>query len=652
MKSHETVLLGLYTALIEDVRRYYPEDAVDLGRDLSRLQSLVEARGSKFFTIDLVAAGKHFDLCLSVGTFTPSGLPCQGPRRRGAIPKLFSGMLLKVFDLNGELRSNIDPQSIFFLRQLYYAAKKVEMECDPQATFNVVREFFDVEANMRRPTLQWDSDILDDGIRDYPSFTREVTDPCREQLSLPFPGIDPGLAREDVLPDWSVTLQRVADVVAVSMGEVPWTSLRPHHGPGAVSDSSWFDKYQFSNWPEKLQRCFPKELYAFANENQMETEEDFMHFSVHEPPSKLIAVPKTQKAPRLIASEPCAHQWIQQGVGDWIRSQLSATPLNGFIHFRDQKPSQDFALQASATGLGCTIDLSSASDRLSCWCVERIFRANRSLLYALHSCRTRWVVNNIDSHLPKYLLLKKFAPMGSATTFPVQSIVYTIVALAASIYNAGGTPNQRDITRLIKDRAGTIVVFGDDICCPTADYLLVTEILSYLGLAVNVSKSFAVGNFREACGVDGYKGVSVTPVYFRKLPVESDPKSVVSAIDSSNNFHKEGLWVTAKWIADSFPILLKKRISIEPVGSGDLAFHTFSKGRPPRLFEVWDNDLQCWKRRTLQLRVAEKRHELRGERSLLQYFTEEPSQDQEWSAGITNVRKVTYRSGWIFGSYA
>lgn len=645
MKSHERVLLRLYACIVTDIARSSPRDAISLKRDLSRLQALVETRGSKVLTIDLVSAGKHFDRCLANETLTPFSIPGFRVRKGGPIPSLFSGMILRVFNDDGSLKSNVDIDAIRSLRQLFYAAKKIRMECDDRATRTVVREFFDIESSLRSPTLPWDTDALDLGTH----FDRHLADQGRDQDldQRSLPGLDYSESVRYPLIDSRLLdlIQRVADMVSVQIGTLPFYSLQPKHGPGAVSDPSDEGKYSFPHWPMKLELTFPSALYAFANEGLV-GDATAPGLSPHEPPSKLIAVPKTQKAPRLIASEPTAHQWMQQAVARWLRKEFSRTSIGRVVSFRDQTRSQKFATAASLTGLGATIDLSSASDRLSLWCVERMFRSNHDLIYALHATRTRWVSNNIDKKLPRHLVLKKFAPMGSALTFPVQSIIYAIVAVATTLYNRLGPlegAGFNELAPLCENVSQDIVVFGDDICCHRDDAPSVSKVLSYLGLKVNTEKSFWTGRFRESCGVDAYAGVDVTPTYFLGNAVESNPESIVSAVDGSNNFHKGGYWVTADWMASEVPEHLRKKISVVgPADSGEFGFFSFAPQDRPQ-FETWDNDLQRWRRTSLHIEVKVDRMKPDSIANLLQYFTEEPPLDQKWSAGEVKRTKITYK---------
>jgi hypothetical protein len=74
------------------------------------------------------------------------------------VPRLFKGLILRVFDDNGVLRADPDVQAIRFLRQLYYAAKKVSITCDDSRTWKQVHEFFETDRKIRSPTLNWDDD--------------------------------------------------------------------------------------------------------------------------------------------------------------------------------------------------------------------------------------------------------------------------------------------------------------------------------------------------------------------------------------------------------------------------------------------------------------------------------------------------------------
>lgn len=678
MKSQEIHLLGLYAAMVDDCRRYYPGDAREWSRDLTRLRSAVESRGSKFLTIELPNLGKHFDRCLSRGSYsTPRDMDKLSfmSRRRGEIlPKLFWALTSRIFYRHsGVLRPDVDVMAISLLRQLLFAAKKVRIANEPRTTFEAVRKFFNVEEECRRPSYCWDCDNLLGDSQPVPTLWDGSEEPYDVDI-LPLPlsdkyrrsssgsdstGNDRPLKRyasylpiwEDVLSDGTCeVVQQVADCLAIDIGLMSLSDFRPKHGPGAVSDLSLgVSKYSFPNWPMKLELEFPSDEFAVPNSGFLdgsEGDESGPRLSRHEPPSKLIAVPKTQKGPRLIASEPTAHQWGQQAIRAALLDRWQSLFVSKSVDFFDQSLSQRAVLQASAKGSGASIDLSSASDRLSCWVVERFFRKNESFLKALHSTRTRWLSNGIDKKLPQFIKLKKFAPMGSAMTFPVQSMVYATVAIAVRMYTNGyraGDANHRvslaTVRNLAREAASHVRVFGDDLIVPEEDALRVIEVLTYLGLEVNEDKTYIGGDFYESCGVDAYKGVDVTPTYFLEVPVESAPTSVISAIESSNNFHKCGMWSTSNWIAGLIPDRIRSDLLIKPVGCGAFGLESFCGFDVSHLGKKWNEDLHkdefyFWAPYT---RTQKKKTE--GTYSLLQYFTEgpEPSEDgvlPPWQAGI------------------
>jgi len=246
----------------------------------------------------------------------------------------------------------------------------------------------------------------------------------------------------------------------------------------------------------------------------------------HEVPSRLISVPKTAKAPRLIAAEPTAHQYCQQMVWRYLQERIEAVFEGRFINFRRQDLSSDLVMKSSLDRSLATVDLSSASDRLTCWTVERIFRRNPSLLSALHAVRTRWIRDEI-SDSTSFLRLRKFASQGSATTFPVQSIVFLIIAIAASVKGPIRWSSIRKVSNQVR-------VFGDDIIIPSHGYGPLLAIMETLQLKVNTSKSYVTGFFRESCGSEAYLGHDVTPVK-PKTVVADGPAACQAIIDTCNN---------------------------------------------------------------------------------------------------------------------
>lgn len=332
------------------------------------------------------------------------------------------------------------------------------------------------------------------------------------------------------------------------------------HGPGAVAERKKFwEKSQFSNWPRKLQTTFPFELCGTTAGFTGDRPQN------HEVASRLLAVPKTVKSPRLIAAEPVAHQWCQQLVLNFFFSQCRKTFRgSSFIDFRDQSLSADLVIQASRDRSLSTVDLSEASDRLSCWTVERIFRSSRSILTALHAARTRYLQDGVnESHSVNmgFLKLKKFASQGTAVTFPVMSLTMLCLALASSV--------EGDITwKNIWKYRDQVRVFGDDIILPTHGYERLLRVMELCQLKVNVAKSYTTGYFRESCGADGYKGHDVTPVC-PKVIVATDATSQQALLDYTNNLFNKGLWHASDALFSHLPPLLQRGLRV--VAKSDVA---------------------------------------------------------------------------------
>lgn len=108
MKSYEEFVLGTYEALLVDCASYYPALSREFARDLTRVRSAVECQGIKFVLDVLPSFRKHFDKCLGNGRLTKSGLAhMRSYKRGGVIPRLFRGLLLRVFDSSGALRLSL-----------------------------------------------------------------------------------------------------------------------------------------------------------------------------------------------------------------------------------------------------------------------------------------------------------------------------------------------------------------------------------------------------------------------------------------------------------------------------------------------------------------------------------------------------------------
>ena len=616
---------GLYEAILSDYLMIYPGDQLESMRDSKRIALELRSRGLSFLTIDLPAMGKVLDQALARGRLPYPNLPCFGRRWKGSpIPKLFSGLWIRLFDRSGQLREDVDPDVVFYLRTLLYTCKKLNLDCKPNRLYETTKEYYDVDSQIQpAPSDFWNgSGDLDRFPRSLHSFYG-----CR------------GLGEEVQNPDQNRVLgdvvgyevfshvQRVAGVLGASLGLFCPSEALGRHGPGAVSEElSWGTKYVFPSWSPRLEAFFPWDYHGVT------TVDNFLQDSLpipgllpreEEAASKLCAVPKTQKGPRLIASEPVANQWVQQGVANLLRERVRKSPLGLCIDFFDQEPSRADALAASRHGRRSTIDLSSASDRLSCTLVEQILGSNLSLLRLLSACRTRFLSNSIDVKQPKLLKLRKYASMGSALTFPIQSIVFAILAVGVGKY----LHPKRSIASLCKE----VRVFGDDIIIPNHWVSVYTGLLSDVGLKVNLSKTFVEGNFRESCGMDAFAGYDVTPPYVRWPTAELTSRSAVGYVAVANNFFLKGCWRTAKFL-DSAANWMQK-LPVVNHRAAALGRATFCNGLDPSIPKVWDKDTQQWAIKIYRVIPRKMKHyQIENPNGMMEYSVSSRNTDYSWKS--------------------
>jgi hypothetical protein len=573
--------------------------AVDMERDLSRIISNVSTRGLSVILKDLPEIAKVLETSLNSGRLERSCLPFMGGHKHySPIPRLFKGLWLRLFDVDGCLKQDIDPVFIFFLEQLCCLGKKFEVDPPESALYETTKEFLDVDEALPPSSIDWSYGSYAFRAGSDVSVVQRYND-AKDQHDL-FGSVNSADAQ---LLD---TIQRVADVVSTDMGEfIPPVGSR--HGRGAVYEGlRGLEKFSRDlAWPSRLAQTFPQEGFFFPVGT-------IGNIDTGTIPSKLLAVPKTIKGPRLIAKEPTAHMYAQLSVMDWIYSVLPHKVAGVSIDFLDQTKSGDLALHGSVTGSLGTIDLKSASDRISLWLVERLFRRNASLLRAMADCRTELIDLSIDKKLPSLHRLRKFTTQGSALTFPIQSIVFFIITMGVMM-NGSKVINRRTIRKMAKK----VRIFGDDIIAPADRVEEIIAALEMLYLKVNTTKTHYRGNFRESCGVRAYKGVDVTPSYVPALITrQSKPADFIRAIEISNNFSKKWLMNLASAITSTVPKHITNVVCWSKKSDRSVVLHSFSGTSHPRDAKSrWNERYQ--REEVLAIVKQTKPHRLKLDGSLL-----------------------------------
>ncbi|DAD51413.1 RNA-directed RNA polymerase [ssRNA phage Esthiorhiza.2_12] len=628
MKSRQvSVLLHVFEGIIKDAIRTYPELKESFLKDYERIALYSEIRGLCVFTLDL----PNLDSLL-LRSFETGRLCLEGPLSHAVskgtkVPRLFSGLWLRVFERDSSLKLDPDVNAILDLRTLCSFGKKLHVECSQDRINATLENYHDVERTLREPTLQWDRDSLGFGRVADISLTDCVSLPsaCR----LPDSGFmhdsaGPGDEHDGLRDRFLLQqCQHVADIIVESLGYFDPLSYSAQlerddrgigfkHGPGAVADMmKQHEKSSFPLWPHKLESLFPFQDCGKTAGNDRDLPLN------HELASRLICVPKSAKAPRLIAAEPVQHQWCQQITWRWLESRLLDTYNGDFIDFRRQSASADMVIQASLDRKCATVDLSDASDRLSCWTVERVFRTNKSVLRALHAARTRYLKDEISSKGSSlFIKLNKFASQGTATTFPVQSIVFLVIAIASAI--GDGKVTKESILRCRHQ----VRVYGDDIIIPSHGYVRLVRIMELLQLKVNMAKSYVHGRFRESCGTDGFAGYDVTPVK-PKVIVADGPTSCQAVIDTSNNLFCKGYWNASQHLISTLPPHIQRGLRI--VGRNEVGLHgltSFCGSDESHLKKRWNSRLHRFEGRVWRLSPDSQQRDRGGFDSLLDFFAQ------------------------------
>lgn len=208
--------------------------------------------------------------------------------------------------------------------------------------------------------------------------------------------------------------------------------------------------------------------------------------------NRFTTVPKDATKDRGIAIEPSLNLFYQLAYGSAMKDRIKRAGIDLLCASDNHR---ELARVASLSGELCTLDLSDASDTVCKRLVELLLPADWfDVLNALRSSHTLFE--------GKWVLLEKFSSMGNGFTFELETLIFLAISIVCT-REAGFDPIL----------GVNVSVFGDDIIVPTAAYSNVKSMLSFLGFTLNAKKSFATGWFRESCGGDFFKGVSVRAHY-------------------------------------------------------------------------------------------------------------------------------------------
>lgn len=574
MKSHaRTLLFEVAVSIYTDACAKSAADQPDL-RDVKTIASRIENEGLSFLTITLPDFGKDFDEALSVGQVGSNHFRAfrkvRSGGKRGAIPAFLQGMLSRIFDLaTGRIQNEPNVDSIESVRQIVYAFKKVLLPCTKQKDKAAVDEFAQIEHELQRPMPPED-------IEDFILVARVL---------------------------WDSVFHRDFD---------PYVDTCPKHGPGATAEGiSGNQKYLHKSWHDRLEPFFPLIETAYANAGASFSKEVLDVTVVTEEqelPVKVTLVPKTLRGPRVIAIEPVCMQYTQQALSKYIIDILESDRLTrGHVNFHDQSINQRLAMTASRDKSLATIDLSSASDRVPLSLAARMFDGNPDLRDAILACRsTRARLPNGD-----ILPLSKFASMGSALCFPVESMYFYTLCVGAQLKRHNLPVTYRNIYKVSR----SVYVYGDDIIVPTDAAAFTIDYLQKYYCKVGATKSHWKGSFRESCGVDAYDGVLITPVYVRRLPPDGKraADALISWTSTASQFYRKGYWRTAERMYNAVEEILGKLPYLSPRSTGLGRFSFLQR----RTIGRWNPKLMRYEVRAYVPSAAYRSDRIDGEPALL-----------------------------------
>jgi len=642
MSNELAQCINIFSSLVRDVEEMHFHLGIDLSKDLERVTSAAKSRGLRIFLLDLPSLCKALERALESGVYFPEVGSLFSNK---GYPTIFRGLYSKIFavDLDWSIRSDASALCVANLRQLFKFAKKLRIDPPADKTQEKILEFQQIEEDLPAPRLTWGRNIL--RCRGpWPHLNDVVWRSLQQQ------GLTRSVRSEDKelvsnLMRFSTNIQILADhILGKFLFRKEW--FKPKHGPGAVSDS-WNDsKYEFPTWSERLEHHFPLSDWGLPSW-QIWSESNDETDTSNDIPARLIGVPKDYSGPRLIASEPTSSQFVQQGLLSVLRKNVRESILHHCVDFQSQEHSRDLALRASWSRDHSTIDLSSASDRLSCAVVECLFRGSYPLLEKLNSARTTRVLYPDGSISGE---LKKFAAQGAAFTFPVQTLVYAIICIGGCLQSgeseaSTGIGDSHLRSGYLLDSVKEVRVFGDDMIVPTRAYSLIVRMLEALHLKVNFDKSFSKGYFRESCGMDAYAGIDVTPASYLEPFNEKKPTSLVSVVESANNFYSRGYKRTSTTLQETIPRKYRDNVLRKGVGSTMFGFTVdlpVNSGKTRYNTAYQRSEMQC-----LVVEAKPSKSAIHGHHRLHQWFIEKPLPESVWKSGEVIGVSARYRRRWV-----
>lgn len=638
--------IALLDSLFDDFERLNP-GVKGLRRDLETAKRRFIHEGENFLTLALPALDSALLRGLDEGRFTcPIGFK---KIRGGAIPVFLQGMLCEVFDAKtGLLKETVEYGVLRDIHMFLLFFKKAQMgpddeeilhqkavsefyQCDDTASQVVIPDRHDRHLDHVCRTILLTlhkKDLEDESIYKHgPGAVQESYSANQKWVALyrelrDFVHVPQWFGHTNILFMDCESSRKARDAVhADSSGGLfclSESSLRLDvRGAGksvrdTEADLGLQTERGVNSRDGQSYGVFPSSLGDGATEVAAETQTT--QFRPRGASAKLISVLKNSSSRRTITVEPILRQFLQQGLNTVLRKAITECRiLRNCLALTDQSKNQILALEGSQNRKWATIDLKSASDLLSQKLVKIVFRHHPDFLGCLMDSRSPFVYTDgsNDASVP----LGKFAGMGNATTFPVQSICFAVVGIAAILDGMGLKPNHWNVLRASR----LLRVYGDDIIVHSDHAHQVVKWLHDVGLKVNVKKSFLEGNFRESCGTDAFRGVDITPLYIRYWPhqIVEGPKVCAHFVSLSNHLWLQGLYATSNLLKDLVEEQLGSALPLVSSQSGSFGWVSRQDAVHPH---KWCTKSHQFLTRTFALIPVKIRDRLDGYPALLKFF--------------------------------
>lgn len=514
-------------AMLADLRDLQPGYGyVDYIRDCKTVTRRIAAEGIQFATICLPV---FLDGLLGYLETGKSDFPGFRKPKATPYPHFLRGLVAPIY---AGSTSSLAVKNIKLVYQFCAAFEKLQGTANEKVLGKQLADF--VQTDIDLSNVDFSHESARDIARDARNIIGEVTkglnpfDPEQAQDFRPRPG--PGACNTPLKHAhrfrpwvWYSELMSVFN---------PDEWFKPPFAPPLFVKNRFMERKWWEDCPRstRIGRRSQKAVNYFTADQQLTSRFKF--------------VPKTFTKMRGICIEENEVQWHQQGIRRAMYKRIEHHPLTrGYVNFTSQQVNRELALKGSINGEWATIDMSSASDRISRKLVSYLFGENKELLLAIEACSTETV------KIPKvkgfkfieFMPVKKIAPMGSAICFPIMALVHFALIKAILNRSSIARSNTRDV-----------YVYGDDIIVRRSCTQAIYDYLPLFGMKINTDKSFSRGYFRESCGLHAYKGVEVTPVRFKTvLTPTSSPQDLATALRLEESFYYKGYHKVAGMLRQS-----------------------------------------------------------------------------------------------------